>query len=50
MKFLDQQLDRLLHMADEATLREELTSFPLAASAEQPIQDVHRPGAFSFSA
>ncbi len=36
--------DRLLRLANDATLREELTSFPLAPSADDAIPAAHRPG------
>ena len=38
--------DRLLRLANDATLREELTSFPLAPSADGAIPAAHRPGAY----
>ena len=38
--------DRLLRLANDATLREELTSFPLAPSAEDAIPAAYRPGAY----
>ena len=41
---MDEHLGKLLRLADESTLREELTNFPLATSAEQPISEAHRPG------
>ncbi len=37
-------MDRLLRLANDATLREELTSFPLALDAEDAIPAVHRSG------
>ena len=37
-------MDRLLRLANNATLREELTSFPLAIDAEDAIPAVHRSG------
>lgn len=37
-------MDRLLRLANDATLREELTSFPLAPDAEDAIPAVHRSG------
>ncbi len=36
--------DRLLRLANDATLREELTSFPLAQDADDAIPAVHRSG------
>ena len=38
--------DRLLRLANDATLREELTSFPLSPSADDAIPAAHRPGAY----
>ena len=37
-------MDRLLRLANDATLREELTSFPLALEAEEAIPAAHRSG------
>ena len=37
-------MDRLLRLANDATLREELTSFPLAIDAEDAIPAAHRSG------
>jgi len=37
-------MDRLLRLADDATLRSELTLFSLARDAEQPIEQEHRAG------
>ena len=37
-------MDRLLRLANDATLREELTSFPLALEAEDAIPTAHRSG------
>lgn len=37
-------MDRLLRLANDATLREELTSFPLAVDAKDAIPGVHRSG------
>ena len=37
-------MDRLLRLANDATLREELTSFPLALDAEDALLAEHRSG------
>ena len=37
-------MDQLLRLANDATLREELTSFPLAQDAEDAIPAAHRSG------
>ena len=38
-------MDRLLRLAKDETLREELTSFELAADSDDAIPAAHRPGA-----
>ncbi|KAK9845304.1 hypothetical protein WJX81_002986 [Elliptochloris bilobata] len=42
LRYLGAHLDRLLRLADDATLRVELASFPLAAGAEGGIAAEHR--------
>lgn len=44
LRFLGAHLERLLRLADDATLRTELASFPLAAGAEGGIAAEHRAG------
>lgn len=48
LKYLNEHLERLLRLASNETLREELTAFPLAVSCEDGIQEQHRPGQFSL--
>ena len=45
LPFLPQEmLDHLARFCDNKTLREELTTFPLARGAEQGVQEKDRPG------
>ena len=48
LRFLGPHLDRLVKMADDKTLREQLAAFPLAPSTaregEEGLLDKHRPG------
>jgi hypothetical protein len=44
VKAVTAHLDRLLRLADNATLRSELTLFSLARDAEEPISAEHSPG------
>ena len=44
VKAVTAHMDRLLRLADDATLRSELTLFGLARDAEQPVQEEHRAG------
>ena len=44
MKAVTAHMDRLLRLADDATLRSELTLFGLARDAEQSVQEEHRAG------
>jgi len=45
LRFLGAHLDRLMRLADDATLRLELAAFPLAPGAEGGIAAEHRAGA-----
>lgn len=49
LRYLGPYADRLLRLAADATLREELTAFPLSSTADNPVQPEHRPGAHPFS-
>lgn len=42
--FVTSYMDRLLRLADNATLRSELAQFPLAADAEDAVLPEHRAG------
>jgi hypothetical protein len=42
--FVTSYMDRLLRLADNATLRSELAQFPLAADAEDAVLQEHRAG------
>ena len=44
VKAVTAHMDRLLRLADDATLRSELTLFGLARDAEQSVQEEHRAG------
>ena len=44
MKAVIAYTDRLLRLANSATLRSELTMFSLARDAEEPVLEEHRPG------
>lgn len=44
MKYLGPYMERLLRLAADASLREELTAFPLSPTADPPIQPEHRAG------
>jgi U3 small nucleolar RNA-associated protein 20 len=44
LKYLGPYVDRLLRLAADATLREELTAFPLSRTADDAIQPEHRLG------
>lgn len=43
VKALGQHLERMLRLADNKTLRGEMTSFPLAPGAEGGVSGEHRP-------
>ena len=45
VKPVSQYMERLQRLAADATLREELTSFPLAKDAEEGVAAEHRAGA-----
>lgn len=45
LRFLGAHLERLLRLADDATLRLELAAFPLAPGADGGIAAEHRAGA-----
>lgn len=45
LRFLGAHLERLLRLADDATLRLELAAFPLAPGADGRIAAEHRAGA-----
>ena len=44
LKYLNEHLERLLRLASDSTLREELTAFPLAKNAAGGIAEQHRQG------
>jgi hypothetical protein len=44
VQFVTAYMDRLLRLADNATLRSELAQFPLAADAEDAVLPEHRAG------
>lgn len=44
LKYVSANLDRLLRLADNATLRAELTLFPISSTADNAIATEHRPG------
>jgi hypothetical protein len=49
LKFLGPYMQRLLRLATDAHLREELTSFPLAINSDDAIELEHRPGVHSHA-
>lgn len=43
-KYLNPHMDRLMRLADDKTLRSELTAFPVAKGADNGVNEEHRPG------
>ncbi len=48
LKYVGPYMERLLRLATDAHLREELTAFPLSPQAEKAIHAEHRPGRSSL--
>lgn len=44
LKFLSEHYDRLVRLADNKSLREEMTTFPLAKGMDGGVQEQDRPG------